>query len=112
MGNKEKFQNLFDEFNENFRKLLSTLVDALKDSGELKLGYSGELKLGYEDDYDCHINISTIDSDDGDHVIVYSLSKIRFNDIIEVFDDEEDTWVPITYFDMESIITILSYIIW
>ncbi len=106
MGNKEKFQNLFDEFNENFRNLLSTLADALKDSGELK--------LGYEDDYDCHINISTIDNDEGDRVIVYSLSKIRFNDVIEVFDDEEDTWIPITYFyfDMESIISILSYIIW
>lgn len=85
MENKvETIQNLCNEINKATCNMLSYLKKCLIESGEREIRY-----------YFKH----------------YHITKIRYNDCIEIFDEDEE-WLPLAELDTDTIVELITYIVW
>lgn len=104
MENKaEMIDKLCSEITKATCNMLSFLQKALKESGEREMDY-------HDDEQHEPVPIEVV-GDDGEYVAHYNIAKIRYNDGIEIF-DEDDGWFPLTELDTDTIIELISYIVW
>ena len=102
MENKaEMIDKLCSEITKATCNMLSGLRIALEESGEREIRY-------YHHDEAVPLDVV---ADDGEDVKRYHISKIRYNDGIEIFDEEED-WLPLAELDTDSIVDLIFYILW
>lgn len=102
MENKaEMIDKLCSEITKATCNMLSALQKALKESGEREMDY-------HDDDNAVPLEVV---GDDGEYVAHYNISKIRYNDGIEIF-DEDDGWFPLVELDTDTIVELISYIVW
>ncbi len=97
----EMIDKLCSEITKATCNMLSALQKALKESGEREMCY-------HDDDKAVPLEVV---GDDGEYVAHYNIAKIRYNDGIEIF-DEDDGWFPLTELDTDTIIELISYIVW
>jgi hypothetical protein len=102
MENKrELIDKLCSEITKATCNMLSDLRKALEESGEREIRY-----------YDVNKPVPLdVVGDDGEDVKHYLISKIRYNDGIEIF-DENDGWFPLVELDTDSIVDLIFYIVW
>lgn len=104
MENKaEMIDKLCSEITKATCNMLSALQKALKESGEREMDYHG-------DERHEPVPLEVV-GDDGEYVAHYNISKIRYNDSIEIFDEDEE-WLPLAELDTDTIIELISYIVW
>lgn len=102
MENKaEMIDKLCNEITKATTIMLSNLKQALIESGEREMCY-------HDDDKAVPLEVV---GDDGEYVAHYNIAKIRYNDGIEIF-DEDDGWFPLAELDTDTIIELISYIVW
>lgn len=101
MENKaEMIDKLCSEITKATCNMLSGLRKALEESGERKMSYYGDEAVPID-----------VMGDDGEYIKHYHFTKIRYNDGIEIFDEEEE-WLPLAELDTDSIVCLISYIVW
>ncbi len=101
MENKaETIDKLCDEITKATCNMLSFLKKALIESGERKMSY-------YEDEA---VPIDVM-GDDGEYIKHYHFTKIRYNNTIEIFDEDEE-WLPLAELDTDTIVILITYIVW
>ena len=102
MENKaEMIDKLCSEITKATCNMLSYLKKALIESGEREIRY-------YHHDEAVPLDVV---ADDGEYVKRYHISKIRYNDGIEIFDEDEE-WLPLAELDTDSIVGLIFYILW
>lgn len=102
MENKiEMIYKLYSEITKATCNMLSVLRKALEESGEREIRYY---------DVDKPVPLDVV-ADDGEDVKHYFISKIRYNNRIEIF-DENDGWFPLIELDTDSIVDFIFHIIW
>ena len=102
MENKAKMiDKLCSEITKATCNMLSGLRIALEESGEREICY-------YHHDEAVPLDVV---GDDDEYIKRYHISKIRYNDGIEIFDEDED-WLPLAELDTDSIVDLISYIVW
>ena len=102
MENKvETIQNLCNEITKATSNMLSYLKKALIESGEREIRY-------YHHDEAVPLDVV---GDDGEYIKHYHITKIRYNDGIEIFDEDEE-WFPLAELDTDTIVDLISYILW
>ena len=102
MENKaEMIDKLCSEITKATCNMLSGLRKALEESGEREIRY-------YHHDEAVPLDVVGAD---GEYVAHYNISKIRYNDGIEIFDEDEE-WLPLAELDTDSIVDLISYIVW
>lgn len=110
MENKrEMIDKLYSEITKATCNMLSVLRKALEESGEREIRYYGEREIRYYD-VDKPVPLDVV-ADDGEDVKHYFISKIRYNNRIEIF-DENDGWFPLIELDTDSIVDFIFHIIW
>ena len=101
MENKaEMIEKLCSEITKATTIMLSNLKQDRIESGERKMSYYGDKAVP--------LNVV---GDDGEYIQRYHITKIRYNDGIEIFDEDEE-WFPLTELDTDTIIEVISYIVW
>ena len=102
MENKaEMIEKLCSEITKATTIMLSNLKQALEESGEREIRY-------YHHDEAVPLDVV---GDDGEYIKRYHISKICYNDGIEIFDEDEE-WLPLVELDTDSIVGLISYIVW
>ena len=102
MENKvETIQNLCNEITKATSNMLSYLKKALIESGEREIRY-------YHHDEAVPLDVV---GDDGEYIKRYHISKIRYNDGIEIFDEDEE-WLPLAELSTDTIVILITYIVW
>lgn len=102
MENKaEMIDKLCSEITKATCNMLSYLKKALIESGEREIRY-------YHHDEAVPLNVV---GDDGEYIKHYHITKIRYNDGIEIFDEDEE-WLPLTDLDTDTIVNLIFYILW
>ena len=102
MENKaEMIDKLCREITKATSNMLSYLKKALIESGEREIRY-------YHHDEAVPLDVV---GDDGEYIKRYHITKIRYNDGIEIFDEDEE-WLPLFELDTDSIVELISYILW
>ena len=101
MENKaEMIDKLCSEITKATRNMLSFLKKALIESGERKMSWYGDEAVPID-----------VMGDDGEYIKHYHISKIRYNDGIEIFDEDEE-WLPLAELDTDTIVILITYIVW
>lgn len=101
MENKtETIDKLCNEINKATCNMLSYLKKVLIESGEREMSYYENKAVPID-----------VMADDGEDVKHYFISKIRYNDGIEIF-DENDGWFPLAELDTDTIVILITYIVW
>ena len=101
MENKtETIDKLCNEITKATSNMLSYLKKALIESGERKMSYYGDEAVPID-----------VMGDDGEYIKHYHFTKIRYNDSIEIFDEDEE-WLPLAELDTDTIVILISYIVW
>ena len=102
MENKaEMIDKLCREITKATSNMLSYLKKALIESGEREIRY-------YHHDEAVPLDVV---GDDDEYIKRYHITKIRYNDGIEIFDEDEE-WLPLFELDTDSIVELISYILW
>lgn len=97
----ETIGKLCNEINKATCNMLSYLKKCLIESGEREMSY-------YDDDKAVPLDVV---GDDGEYIKHYHITKIRYNDGIEIFDEDEE-WLPLAELDTDTIVELISYIVW
>lgn len=101
MENKaEMIEKLCSEITKATTIMLSNLKQALIESGERKMSWYGDEAVPID-----------VMGDDEEYIKHYHISKIRYNDGIEIFDEDEE-WLPLAELDTDTIVNLISYIVW
>lgn len=101
MENKtETIDKLCNEINKATCNMLSYLKKCLIESGERKMSYYGHEAVPID-----------VMGDDGEYIKHYHFTKIRYNDSIEIFDEDEE-WLPLAELDTDTIVILITYIVW
>lgn len=101
MENKaEMIDKLCSEITKATCNMLSYLKKALIESGEREMSYYENKAVPID-----------VMGDDGEYIKHYHFTKIRYNDSIEIFDEEEE-WLPLAELDTDTIVILITYIVW
>lgn len=101
MENKtETIDKLCNEITKATCNMLSYLKKCLIESGEREMSYYGDKAVPID-----------VMGDDGEYIKHYHFTKIRYNDSIEIFDEDEE-WLPLAELDTDTIVILITYIVW